>query len=44
MVWVVVERWARRGRREVGGSEVAVLEVCSMQRDTVRVIIVMAWW
>lgn len=41
MVWVVVERRARRGRRIEGGREVGVLVVCRMQRDTVRVVILL---
>jgi len=39
VVWVVVERRARRGRRIEGGREVGVLVVWRMQRDTVRVVI-----
>ncbi len=40
MVWVVVERRARRGRRRIeGGREMGVLVVSRMQRDTARVII-----
>ncbi len=41
MVWAVVERRARRGRRIEGGREVGVLVVCRMQRDTVRVVILL---